>query len=185
MGNSEQKFKGFKDKGSFYRAKIYAMANIITGNDAQEFVKNLVDEIKSKREIGIFDSDSDTEGVKSLTDIELSKLYDKLLKIVKDVKQNQKKVNSLLGTEKSDLMMTDAQRRKIIRITKYKFNWSIEVVFSKILEFCPELRKKLTEWEIKNYRLPSLYGRIKNKDADKIIRRLEKIEKKNLQNEKG
>ena len=76
--------------------------------------------------------------------------------------------------------MSDAQRKKIIRICRYKFNWSIEVTFSKLIEFIPELRKRLTQWEIDNYKMVALYGKITKSQALKIIKILEKIEKNNL-----
>jgi hypothetical protein len=75
--------------------------------------------------------------------------------------------------------MSDEQRKLIIKLTKYKFNWSAEVTFSKITEICPELAKRMTPWQIKNTKLLPLFNLMNKKQADKIIKRICKIDERN------
>ncbi|HRE42315.1 MAG TPA: hypothetical protein PLG90_13395 [Ignavibacteria bacterium] len=189
-------YKGFKNQRAFHNNKIHALASMIVPSDMlDEFKKDKVKKILEKRfgenmpscnfcgkdECMFCSFTKITGSVLELTNEEAELLYKNLLSDYERVKNNNKVVENILGTGK---MMSDAQRKKIIRICRYKFNWSIEVTFSKLLEFIPDLRKKLTQWEIEKYKMVALYGKINKQQAGKIIKILEKIEKNNKQNEK-
>ena len=75
--------------------------------------------------------------------------------------------------------MTQGQRKAIIKLTKYEFNWSPEATFSYILGIVPERRKRMSPWEIQNSKLQRLFGLLSKKDADRIIKRLDKMKKRN------
>ncbi len=185
-------YKGFKSQRAFHNFKIHALASMIVPSDMlDDFKKDKVKKIIEKRfgdnmpncnfcnkDDCMFCSFTKITGsALELTNEEAEFLYKNLLSDYERVKNNNKVVENILGTGK---MMSDAQRKKIIRICRYKFNWSIEVTFSKLIEFIPELRKRLTQWEIDNYKMVALYGKITKSQALKIIKILEKIEKNNL-----
>lgn len=179
------KYRGYKDKRSYHNAKIHAMAHIVYSEGAKECLSNAVKTIVSDRPFKekILQPSKSNEGwsISSLTDREAEELYNDLLAVCKRVKANMKQTKQILDYK--DGMMTDRQRRKLIRITRYKFRWGAEVTFSKIVEYCPELTKKLTTWQIKQTKLFPLFNLITNEQADKIIKRLEKIEERNKDNE--
>lgn len=75
--------------------------------------------------------------------------------------------------------MTDGQRKAIIRLSKYGFSWPPEAIFSFILYVVPEKRKRLSPWEIQNSKLQRLFGLLSKKDADRVIKRLDRIKKRN------
>lgn len=105
-------------------------------------------------------------------------MYNRLIESARAIKTNQKKVDELFGTGSG---MTDAQRKKIIKVARWEFKWDIQVTFSKIIEILPELRKRLTPWEIQNCKMVALYGAMNKKQADKVIKVLSAIEKRNLE----
>jgi len=75
--------------------------------------------------------------------------------------------------------MTLPQRKAIIKITKYEFNWAPEATFSFILKVIPGCREKLTNYELKNSKLNILFNLLTSKQADTIIKRLIKIKERN------
>ena len=79
----------------------------------------------------------------------------------------------------NDDAMTDGQRKAIIRLAKYGFNWTPEATFSFILGVVPEKRKRLSPWEIQNSKLQRLFGILSKKDADRVIKKLDRIKKRN------
>lgn len=81
--------------------------------------------------------------------------------------------------------ITLPQRKAIIKITKYDFNWAPEATFSFILKVIPQRRKQLSNYELKNSKLNILYNLLTHKDADMIIKRLIKIKERNLKNGKN
>ena len=174
--------KGYKSERAFYNAKLHGLAVVIYGEStASEFLKDHVYKLISKRSapgsISLFHIYSVTD----LTDKEARQLYFELLAACKRVKANSKVTDIILGIKGSE--MSDAQRKRIIKLAKYNFNWTIEVTFSKILEFCPELAKRLTPWQIQNTKIQPLFNLLNKKQADRIIKRLEKIERRNQENE--
>lgn len=175
--------KGYKSERAFYNAKLHGLAVVIYGEStAGEFLKDHVYKIINKRSasgsIPLFHT---SFSVTDLTDKEARQLYFELLTSCKKVKANSKVTDIILGIKGSE--MSDAQRKRIIKLTKYNFNWAIEVTFSKILEFCPDLVKRLTPWQIQNTKIQPLFNLLTKKQADKIIKRLEKIERRNQENE--
>lgn len=92
---------------------------------------------------------------------------------------------SSLNPQKDSNKATNGQIRAIIRITKYKLNWSKEATLGYILETCPEKRKRLTPFEIQNAKLGRLFFLLSKKEADKIIKRLDKIQLKNTSSSNG
>ncbi len=176
-------YRGFKTERAFYNAKLHGLAVVIYGDaTAGEFLKDHVYKIMSKRSapgtISLFQIYSVTD----LTDEEARDLYYELLLTCRKIKANAKATNAILGIQGNQ--MSDEQRRLIIKLTKYKFKWSAEVTFSKITEICPELVKRLTPWQIKKTKLLPLFNLMNKKQADKIIKRLEKIEERNNNEQK-
>lgn len=174
-------YKGFITERAFYNSKIHALAIIIAGLPAsEEFLRNEVWKVANKRKqpFGLFAGvEVPVKRVSELTDLEARQLYYDLLTTCRKVKANVKTTNAILGLQGNQ--MSDEQRKKLIKITKYNFKWSAEVTFSKIVEICPELGKRLTPWQIKNTKLLPLFNLMNKKQADKIIKRLEKIEERN------
>lgn len=171
-------YKGFSTERAFYNAKIHALAIIIAGpQNSRELVRSEVEKIFRRR---CSDPMLFAESVTELKDPEARQLYFDFLKICQKVKANIKTTNAILGIQGDN--MTDDQRKKLIRITKYKFKWSAEVTFSKIVEICPELVKRLTPWQIKKTKLLPLFNLMNIKQAGKIIKRFEKIERRNIEN---
>jgi hypothetical protein len=180
-----QMYKGFKTERAFYNCKLHGLANIIAGGGAGDFLKEEVIKIMGKRTSPPAMSLDDktfgfavTSGVRDLTDPEAKGLYFKLVNVTRNIKENMKVTREILGTDTGN-KISDLQRKKIIKITKYNFGWSLQVTFSKILEFCPELGKRLTPWQIQNTKIQYLYNLLTKQQAGKIIKRLESIERKN------
>lgn len=182
-------YRGYKSKRAYLNAKIHALSHkIYEDTGAEEHLAELIGDIIAKRPQSSVDLFNETPGgnvsgkcgVSLLTDSEARSLYYELVSTLKKLKANTKATNAILGIKTS--AMTDEQRRKIIKITRYVFGWSIEVTFSKILEFCPELAKRLTPWQIKQTKIVPLYNLLNARQANSIIKRLEKIEKRNKEN---
>jgi len=175
-------YRGYKSKRAYLNAKIHGLSHKIYEDSAEEHLAELIGDIIAKRPKSSVDLFNETPcGVSLLTESEARSLYFELVDSLKRLKANTKATNSLLGIKTS--AMTDEQRRKIIKITRYVFGWSIEVTFSKIIEFCPELAKRLTPWQIKQTKIVPLYNLLSVKQANSIIKRLEKIERRNKANE--
>ena len=184
-------YKGFKSERAFYNAKCHALTVLIVGeehaedclhNEVERVINNRFNAIKSPSppDLPAFTEKVVTKcgqvSIKDLTDDEARRMYFMLLKSVKGVKENEKAVNRIL---KNSNDMSEDQRRKIIRLTKYKFNWKVGTTFAKILEYVPRLRKRLTPFDIQNTKILALFSQLKKNEADKVIKRLEKIEMQN------
>lgn len=171
-------YRGYKTYRHFLNAKLHALAVQIVGeSESKDYLRVNVEKIYAgKNQHCIINLDHDSSGVRILTDTEAANLYKQLISICKIVKDNVKTSKVLIGADDS---MTLKQRKAIIKIAKYGFKWSAEATFSFILSVVPARRKRLSGWEIKNSKLIKLYGILSSKDADKIIKRLEKIEKRN------
>lgn len=184
-------YKGYKSERAFYNAKIHALACTINAETADIILKdNITKIIGSRPQAGLFtdfrapETDRSNSGswrVTNLTDGEARGLYYQLLKDCKNVKANLKASNMILGIQ--GIEMSDSQRKRIIKLAKYNFGWTVEVTFSKILEFCPELAKRLTPWQIQNTKIQPLYSLMSKVQANRVIKRLEKIERRNKENE--
>jgi hypothetical protein len=110
-----------------------------------------------------------------LTDQEAEQLYDKLVPLANNAAKNLNQLKLGAGIKAGALMSVD-QRKKIIRILRYVLKWSPQASFEFIITALPEYRKRLTPGEIEKYDLFALYGILQYTHADKIIKRLEKIE---------
>lgn len=168
-------YKGYKDIRSFYNAKIHALAINIAGAENERV---LIQTECEQSGFGNFD------GVSKLTDSQAESLYKRLTQVIRSLRENMneaKKVRTVQfqpSPDSSSPSMTLSQRRTIIKLTRYVFEWTIEYTFSKIIETVPALRQKLTGWELNNSRIGRLYSVMSKADADKVIKRLSKIEKK-------
>ena len=170
-----KRYKNFKDIRSYHNAKIHALAINIAGEENERVL------IQAECEqTGIENFD----GVSKLTDAQAEFLYKRLVQVSRSLREKMNEVKKVRtdptqplpdGTSPS---MTPGQRRTIIKLTRYVFNWSVEYSFSKIVETVPALRQKLTGWELNNSRIGRLYSVMTKADADKVIKRLTKIEKK-------
>ena len=167
-------YKGYYSYRGYINAKLHALSIKICG-DTSMLESEIIKTIET-REDKSGDKDFIEISTKSLTDKEAANMYHKLLTTLNSVSKNITSAKNIIGTNDS---MTVAQRKAIIKITKYEFNWSPEATFSFILTVLPEKRKKLSSWEIQNSKLLKLYTLISRKDADKIIKRLDKIKKRN------
>lgn len=167
-------YKGYYSYRGYINAKLHALSIKICGDTSM--LENEIIKTIETREDKSLDKDFIEISTKSLTDKEAANLYHKLITTLNSVSKNITSAKNIIGTNDS---MTVAQRKAIIKITKYEFNWSPEATFSFILTVLPEKRKKLSSWEIQNSKLLKLYTLISRKDADKIIKRLDKIKKRN------
>lgn len=173
-------YKGFKTERAFYNCKLHGLAVVITTEEnANDFLKEEVVKILKLREYpcNLFSKESSSSGVKELSDIEAKTLYFRLLKVAQNMKANVKSAREITGTPGNEI--TDDQRKYIIKICKYQFKWSAQVTFSKIIEICPELNKRLTPWQIQNTKIGVLYNILSKAQAHKIIKQLLQIEKRN------
>lgn len=168
MNNEEtsetKTYKGYKTYRHFLNAKLHALSALICGDDT------VID-----AELQRFGVDS----VTALSDADAKAVYENLRIISRQIRHNRNAINELIGLKR----MTPNQRACIIKITKYNFGWGIESTFSYILETFPHLRKRLSSWEIENSKLRKLYSIMNAKEADKIIKRLDQIQKRNQHNE--
>lgn len=71
------------------------------------------------------------------------------------------------------------QDKAILKIAKYKFGWSNETVFNYCLNTCPEIRSRLTKYELRHPKLYIMFRLLNPEQKSKIIKRLVIIEKKN------
>lgn len=126
------------------------------------------------------------DGVSKLTDAQAESLYKRLTQVIRSLRENMNEVKKVRtvpfqpSPDSSSPSMTLSQRRTIIKLTRYVFEWTVEYTFSKIIETVPALRGKLTGWELNNSRIGRLYSVMSKADADKVIKRLTKIEKKSF-----
>lgn len=166
-------YKGFESYRHYINSKLHGLSIRICGS--RDLLDQELDKIFGSRP----SADQPKDGTMSttmLTDREANDLYNRLCKLAATVSANIKASKQIIG---SDDFMTDPQRRAIIRLTKYDFKWSPEATFSYILGIVPEKRKRLSPWEIQNSKLQRLFGLLTKKDADRVIKRLDKIKKRN------
>lgn len=160
-------YKGYKTYRHFINAKLHALSVKICGS--RELLDTEIDRAifsRSGSPIVPLPAPSTT----LLTIEEAENIYRKLFRTLNNIKKK---------SEIDPNKMTVQQRKAIIKLTRYEMNWSIQATFSFLLGVIPEKRKRLSSWEIQNSKLIKLYSLISSKDADKIIKRLEKIEKRN------
>lgn len=172
-------YKGYKTYRHYINAKLHGLSIKICGD--RTVLDNEIINILNDRRLYTY-ADVELPPVIStnlLTDGEASNLYRRLINTFRDVQNNVNSAKTIIGTRDE---MTVGQRKAIIRIAKYEFRWSPEATFSFILSVFPEKRKRLSSWEIQNSKLLKLYTLISSKDADKIIKRLDQIKKRNLKN---
>lgn len=155
-------YRGYKTYRHYLNAKLHALSHVIGGDETV---------------LNGYLREFNCETVKDLSLNQARSIYKLMLELAKEFTANHKKLKELAGQG----MMTDGQRRAIIKICKYTFNWSQEATFSYILETCPEHRKRLSPWEIQHSKLGKLYGLLTAQEADKIIKRLDQIKKHNKQ----
>lgn len=184
-------YKGFKSRRAFLNYQLHALSVTICG-DRYVLDNAIVSAIQARFTTSETPYDTSILPQVSalfLTDEEAERIFKTLTKIAKDQskkvdgvitkagiitdRRTGKRIGSVTGT------MTDKQRCKIIAISKYKLHWSAEAIFSYILDTCKHLRARLSAWEIKNSKLNKLFSLLSFSDADKVIKRLEKIEKRN------
>lgn len=155
-------YRGFKTYRHYLNYQLHALSAVICGDDT------------------VIDDELARRGLTSVKDLSLrdaQALVKDLTLVAKKVSNNVNQLKEAIGQGR----MTVSQRAAIIKIAKYIFNWSNEAIFSFILETFPDYRNKLSKWEIENSKLYKLFGLLSSKDADKIIKRLDAIKKRNAQ----
>lgn len=118
----------------------------------------IVDQLSKRQDVP---SISGELSCKLLTDNEALNVYNDLRRLIRPGYQHTR------------------QDKAILRIAKYKFSWSGEMIFHYILQTCPELRSRLTNYELKHPKLNTLLRIATFENKDKVIKRLIAIEKKN------
>lgn len=162
---NDRTFRGFKSYRHFLNSKLHALSCVICGDDT------------------LLDENLSLAGVKSVKDLDLQdarKLYFTFSELAKEASGKTNEIKSAIGLG----AITNNQRAMIIKLTRYKWNWTPEATFSFILGILPEKRTKLSKWEIENSRMAKLYSILSAKEADKIIKHLLQIEKRNENDEK-
>ncbi len=174
-------YKGYQSYRHYLNSKLHGLSVRICGG--REVLDQEIYSILQRRsaKAGAQDSlhigaSTDSISTTMLTDTEASDLYNRLISTCRKVQANLKASKQLTGTDGD---MTQGQRKAIIKLTKYEFNWSPEATFSYILGIVPERRKRMSPWEIQNSKLQRLFGLLSKKDADRIIKRLDKMKKRN------
>lgn len=162
-------YKGYKDYRAYLNAKLHALSINICGN--RQILDNEIEKILLMRP-GINDLPKEWSTT-MLTTEEAETIYRRLYRTLSNIKSK--------STADPNLM-TLQQRKAIIKLTKYNFSWSVPATFSFILGILPEKRKRLNGWEIRKSKITRLFSLLSKKDADKIIKRLDMIKKRNLQN---
>ena len=166
-------YKRFKSYRHFLNSRLHAYSYMICGDNSilHNEVWNII--ISRKNELPLINSQK-PDSVTNLTDDEAKILYQTLRTITQKVYKNMYQINQIIGGK-----MTQKQKNCIIKICKYKFNWTTEATFSYILETLPHKRKRLTPFEIQKCKLGRLYDIMGREDADKVIKRLDKIKERN------
>jgi len=174
-------YRGFQSYRHYINSKLHGLSVRICGG--REVLDEEIYKILNSRELkpAAQDSLSGLSGTASvsttmLSDQEAHDLYRRLCKVASKVSANIKGAKQIIG---NDDAMTDGQRKAIIRLSKYGFSWPPEAIFSFILYVVPEKRKRLSPWEIQNSKLQRLFGLLSKKDADRVIKRLDRIKKRN------
>jgi hypothetical protein len=116
--------------------------------------------------------------VLELSDKQAEALLARMRSVADDFSKKEKQNDFGHRTSNQSNGMSEQQRRKIIRLTKYVLCWTPGGTFSFIIDNRPLLRDRLTRWEVQNSKLNKLYKAMSFKDADFIIKKLEKIEER-------
>ncbi|HPI38896.1 MAG TPA: hypothetical protein PK397_13225 [Ignavibacteriaceae bacterium] len=156
-------YRGFKTYRHFLNAKLHALSIVICGDNT------------------VIDAELQRRGLASVIDLSLKDaklLYKELSYVAKKTSYSKQVLNDAIGLGK----ITKKQRNIILKITRYNFRWTDEAIFSFIAEMFPNARKRLSIWEVQNSKLYKLINILDSKDADKIIKRLLGIEKRNKNN---
>ena len=176
-------YRGFKSRRHFINSKLHGLSVKICGDRTvlDESIYRIIKNRPTDAALSL-DTIESTGQVSTtmLTDQEAAYLYNEMIRTLAKVQKNVSAAKTIVGF-KDKSVMSVGQRKAIIKITKYEFNWSPEATFSFILTVVPEKRKRLTSWEIQNSKLLKLYTLISYKDADKIIKKLDQIIKRNKQ----
>ncbi|MCS7054086.1 MAG: DUF1018 domain-containing protein [Ignavibacterium sp.] len=151
-------YRGFKTYRHFLNYQLHALSAIICGDDT------VIDEELARRGF---------ESVKQLNDREAELLYRQLKEVVNKLKSPPSELKL------SPPRMTDKQRKAILKLARYTFNWSDEALISYIFDMYPDKRKRLNNWEIKNANIHKIFNMLSIKEADKVIKRLDKIKARN------
>lgn len=170
---------------------IFLAALRLAGNNrdlARDIITSEISDLTNGLQIQIGDETS-APGIRSLSSENAEKLYTRLIKNIKT--QNHFVTETIptiadgcdaSGSSQPPTTATLAQRKALIKIFRYTLNWSPEASFSYCLETCPSLRNRLSSFEIKRSKLSALYNAMTSSQANKIIKRLDKIISKNQTN---
>lgn len=161
-------YKGYTDIRAFLNAKLHALSIRICGD--RTVLDQEIDQVLLSRTVPVVPLPQPS--VKLLTFDEARTIYRKLFEAL----------NKMQYEIERDNLMTIGQRKAIIKVTKYEFNWSPQATFSFILSVIPDKRKRMSSWEIENSKLNKLYMIMSKSDADKVIKRLDQTKKRNLKN---
>lgn len=161
-------YKGYKTYRSYINAKLHGLTIVICGD--RSVLDNEISQILKKRNPPTLKAAISTT---VLTDREATDLYNKLIGVAKQQERNKIKAKQIVNSED---IMTDGQRKAIISICRYQFNWKAESTFNYILKTIPELSSRV---KFKDVNLELLYANITKSEADKIIKRLDMIKRKN------
>ena len=153
-------YRNYKSYRHFLNAKLHALSVVISGDDTV-----------LEAELGLMGKDS----VKDLTDAEAKQLYKDFIEVAKKNSANLDKVKAIIGQNRS----TQAQNKAIIKICRYNLGWKDESICGYILETIPELRKKMLEYEIKKHKVYRFLNALNVKQADRVIKRLDRIQRRN------
>jgi len=177
--------------------KIHRYSKEVCGSDMviREHLKNVIsariEEIKD-----VFKGASDEE-----IDLQISKFSetivfnkdneystdnlsdDEAYRFMLDLKKEAERVSVNLNRAKtvSGNLLSDGQKRAILKLSLYTFKWSKGATMSYIFTMFPEYRKKMNSYEIQNNLLNKLLSFLTRYDADKIIKRLDMLKERNNQ----
>lgn len=147
-------YKGFKSYRHYLNAKIHALSYLISGDETPIDFELLNRGVNS---------------VKELSDKDAEYLYRQLKEVAKQ-----------LGKElKTGERASDKQKKAILKLARYTFKWSDEAICSYIYDMYPEKRKRMNEWEIKKAKVYKLFDLMTIKEANNVIKRLDKIKERN------
>lgn len=153
-------YRGFQTYRHFLNAKLHALSAVICGDDR------------------VLDIALERYGVKSVKELSFAEargLYASLRDAARQSAESIGELRAAIG----EGPMTVGQRKLIIKLTKYEFNWTPEATFSYILDMFPDHRKRMSLWEVQNSELHKLYRLLNSKEADRVIKRLLGIQKRN------
>ena len=153
-------YRNFRTYRHFLNAKLHALSTVICGDDT------------------VLDSELEFRNKKSVTELtekEAKDLYKEFLALAKKCVINTDKLKEITGDKRS----TPNQHMAIIKIARWNLKWKDESICGYILDTFPDLRKKMLEYEIANAKVYRFLYALDIKMADKIIKRLDSIQKRN------